>query len=353
MKKLPKSYKEAGVDIEKIRMLHKVYRQTFGGINVKIPEFKPVLQIGHYAGVLEYGDDYFAFHVDGVGTKILVAQMMNYYETIGQDVVAMGVNDLVCIGAKPVAFMDYLAIEKPNKKMISEIINGIRKAAEQTNVHVIAGETAVIPEMIKGAKKLHGFDIVGFTFGHLKKDDLVDGSRIQKNDVIIGLESNGLHSNGYTLARKILLEKYSLTEKIPELGGILGEELLKPTRIYSNCILEITKNLQVNGLAHITGGGFTKLLRLSKSKDIGFSLEKFPLLPPIFKLIMKTGDISISEMFKTFNCGIGFCIIADKAIEEEILEICAKHNINAYAIGKVVNKRGVFVKYKGRKIVLY
>lgn len=353
MRKLPKTYKEAGVDIEKIRKLHKAYSSVFGRMSVNVPEFKPVLQIGHYAGVLEFGEHLFAFHVDGVGTKILIAQMMNYYETIGQDVVAMGVNDIVCIGARPVAFMDYLAIEKPNKKMISELINGIRKAAEQSNVHVIAGETAVIPEMIKGAKKSHGFDIVGFTFGHLRKEDLIDGSRIQKNDIIIGLESNGLHSNGYTLVRKVLLEKYSLTEKIMELGGILGEELLKPTKIYSKCILEIIDKFQVNGLAHITGGGFTKLLRLSKSKDIGFSLEKFPPMPPIFKLIMKAGDISVSEMFKTFNCGIGFCIIADKALEGEIIEICEKHGIKAQTIGKVVNKRGVFVKYKGRKIVLY
>jgi len=350
-KKLPRTYKEAGVDIEAVKKLHKEFGNIFKAKG-EYSEFKPLLQIGHYAGVLEFGEHCFALHVDGVGTKILVAQMMNYFEPIGYDCVAMGVNDIICIGAKPIAFLDYLAIEKVNKKVITQIAKGISKAAEESGVYVLGGETAIIPEIIKGARKQIGFDLVGMTFGYLRKNELIDGSKISKDDVIIGLESSGLHSNGYTLARKILLEKYSLTEKIPELNGILGEELLRPTKIYVKPILEAKSEIPIKGIAHITGGSFTKLLRLSKDKKIGFLLDKFPPFPAIFKLIMKTGKISISEMFRTFNCGIGMCVILEKKYAQRALDIFEDYKIRSYLIGRVVDSYGVFVKYKGRKLVI-
>ncbi|MDT7891850.1 MAG: phosphoribosylformylglycinamidine cyclo-ligase [Thermoproteota archaeon] len=351
VKKLPRTYKEAGVDIKAVKEVHEELGNIFKA-KEEYSEFKPLLQIGHYAGVVEYGEHCFALHVDGVGTKILVAQMMNYFEPIGYDCVAMGVNDIICIGAKPVAFLDYLAVEKVNKKLITQIAKGISKAAEESGVYVIGGETAIMPEIIKGARKQIGFDLVGMTFGYLKKHELIDGSKIAKDDVIIGLESSGLHSNGYTLARKILLEKYSLTEKIPELGGILGEELLKPTKIYVKPILEAKAEIPIKGIAHITGGSFTKLLRLAKNKKIGFLLDKFPPMPAIFRLIMKTGKISIAEMFRTFNCGIGMCVILDKKYAERALDIFSKHKIKASIIGRVIDNYGVYVKYKGRKLVI-
>ncbi|HLI45953.1 MAG TPA: phosphoribosylformylglycinamidine cyclo-ligase [Geobacterales bacterium] len=350
-KKLPRTYKEAGVDVEAVKKIHKEFGEIFRA-KAEYSEFRPLLQIGHYAGVLEFGDHCFALHVDGVGTKILVAQMMNYFEPIGYDCVAMGVNDIICIGAKPVAFLDYLAIEKVNKKVITQIAKGISKAAEESGVYVLGGETAIIPEIIKGARKQIGFDLVGMTFGYLRKEELIDGSKITKDDLIIGLESSGLHSNGYTLARKILLEKYSLTEKIPEINGILGEELLRPTRIYVKPLLQAKSEVPLKGVAHITGGSFTKLLRLAKNKKVGFLLDKFPPFPAIFKLIMKTGKISIAEMFRTFNCGIGMCIITDKKHAERALDIFRAHKIKASIIGRVVDTYGVFVKYKGRKLVI-
>jgi len=350
--KIPKTYKEAGVDIEAAKKIHDLFKKTFN-YNESKNEIKPVLGIGHYAGVLEFKDYYFAFHIDGVGTKILVAQMMNYYETIGYDCVAMGVNDLICIGAKPIAFLDYLAIEKPNTKAIKEITNGIKRAADESNVYVLGGETAIMPDIIKGVKKGYGFDLVGMTVGYLNKKDLIDGSKIKKDHVIIGLESNGLHSNGYTLARKVLLEKYSLTEKIEGLDSILGEELLKPTRIYVKPVLEVISNYKVYGIAHITGGGFTKLLRLSHSEKIGFSIDNLPPMPFIFRLIMKTGDIPLLEMFKTFNCGIGMCLITSKEYADDIIDTIEKYKIGAHLIGKVIGKKTVEVKYKGRKFILY
>jgi phosphoribosylformylglycinamidine cyclo-ligase len=352
MKKVPKTYKEAGVDISALRRIHEHFKKAYDIKEKKEAEFKPVLGIGHYAGVLEFGDHYFAFHVDGVGTKILIAQKMNYYETIGYDCVAMGVNDIICIGAKPVAFMDYLVIEKYNKKLINEIVHGISKAAEESNVYVIGGETAMMPEIIKGARTNYGFDLVGITFGYLRKEDLIDGSAIKKGDVIVGLESSGIHSNGYTLARKILLERYSLTEKIEGFESILGEELLRATRIYVKPILEAKEKCEIHGIAHITGGAFTKLLRLAKYKNFGFMLDNMPPMPPIFKLIMKEGDISATEMYRTFNCGIGMCVITPKEYAHDVIDIAEKHKIKAQIVGKVVDEYGVFVRYKGRKLVL-
>lgn len=349
MKKLPRTYKEAGVDLKEVREIHQRLGEIFEN-KIEKNEFVPLLQIGHYAGIIAYGEHCFALHVDGVGTKILVSQAMNYFEPIGYDVVAMGVNDIVCVGAKPVAFLDYLAVEKINKKLITQIAKGIKKAAEESGVYVLGGETAIMPEIIKGAKKQIGFDLVGMTFGYLKRNELIDGSKINKDDVILGLESSGLHSNGYTLARKILLEKYSLTEKVPEIGGILGEELLRPTRIYVKPILELKSMIQIKGIAHITGGGFTKLMRLAKDREIGFLLDRFPDFPPIFKLIMNTARVSITEMFRTFNCGIGMCLVIDKRDVEKAIEVFEKYKIHAEVIGKIIDKRGVFVKYKSRKL---
>lgn len=350
-KKLPRTYKEAGVDIEAVRKIHKKLGEMLEN-KVEESEFVPLLQIGHYAGVICHGEHCYALHVDGVGTKILVAQAMNYFEPIGYDCVAMGVNDIICVGAKPVAFLDYLAVEKVNKKLITQIAKGIKRAAEESGVYVIGGETAIMPEMIKGARKQVGFDLVGMTFGYLKRNEIIDGSKITTDDVIIGLESNGLHSNGYTLARKILLEKYSLTEKIPEIEGILGEELLRTTRIYVKPILELKSMIQIKGIAHITGGGFTKLMRLAKDRNIGFLLDKFPEFPPIFKLIMNVGRVPLIEMFRTFNCGIGMCIVIDKKNVNEAIDMFKKYNIQAKMIGRIIDKKGVFIKYKNKKLVI-
>ncbi len=350
-KKLPRTYKEAGVDIEAVRKIHKKLGEMLEN-KVEESEFVPLLQIGHYAGVICHGEHCYALHVDGVGTKILVAQAMNYFEPIGYDCVAMGVNDIICVGAKPVAFLDYLAVEKVNKKLITQIAKGIKRAAEESGVYVIGGETAIMPEMIKGARKQVGFDLVGMTFGYLKRNEVIDGSKITTDDVIIGLESNGLHSNGYTLARKILLEKYSLTEKIPEIEGILGEELLRTTRIYVKPILELKSMIQIKGIAHITGGGFTKLMRLAKDRNIGFLLDKFPEFPPIFKLIMNVGRVPLIEMFRTFNCGIGMCIVIDKKNVNEAIDMFKKYNIQAKMIGRIIDKKGVFIKYKNKKLVI-
>jgi len=226
------TYKEAGVDIEAEDIAIKGILSTL----------KTSLS-GHFAGLVEFGDYYLSMCTDGVGSKVMVAEHLNKFDTVGIDMVAMNVNDVICIGAKPIAMVDYLAIEMVEPDKIKEIMVGVAEGVKQAGCEVISGETATLPEVI------NGFDLAGTCLGVVKKDELITGEKIQEGDVIIGLESNGVHSNGYTLARNVLdLDKW-------------GEELLKPTRIYVKEILSIL-GPDVHGLSHITGGGLRKLKRV-------------------------------------------------------------------------------------------
>lgn len=292
---------------------------------------------GHYAGIIEMPNGkLLATHTDGVGTKVIIAQMMKKFDTVGIDCIAMNVNDIICTGATPISFVDYIAANRNDESKFRQIVKGLVSGAKKALVPIVGGETAILPDLISG--KNFSFDLAGTVVGTLDKQDLVLGDRISSDDIIIGVKSSGLHSNGYSLARKALLSKYSIREKIKGVG-VLGEALLEPTEIYVKPVLEIIKECDVHGLAHITGGSFTKLLRLKKT---GYVLDNLPEPPPIFQII-ENQDVEKEEMYKTFNMGIGFCLIASEDEEEIINGIFKKHGFHSRQIGKITEKKGVYI----------
>lgn len=334
------TYKSAGVDVSKIKQS----QREIGKIISSTHRLSKIVKIshgfGHYAGIVEIsGGKLLATHTDGVGTKVIIANMMKKYDTVGIDCVAMNVNDIICVGATPISFVDYIAANKNEQKILKKIVEGLAKGAKKAEVPIVGGETAIMPDLIAG--KGFGFDLAGMVVGLLSKKQRVLGNSIKVGDVIIGAKSSGLHSNGYSLARKVLFSKYSIKDKIKGVG-ILGDLLLSPTEIYVKPVLEILDKCKINGLAHITGGAFTKLLRLKK---IGFNLYDMPNPPPIFGLIGEQG-VKLDEMYKTFNMGIGFCVIAPKDQETKIKAIFRKHKIENQEIGNIINKKGVFINSK-------
>lgn len=351
------SYAKAGVDRDKVRTAHsaiaKLIQSTYKFRNGKFGEV--LAGFGHYASLIDIGGGRaLALHCDGCGTKVLVAQLMNRFDTIGTDCVAMCVNDLVCLGAEPTALIDYLALEKPDEAMISEIMKGLVEAAEKTKIPIIGGETAIMPDVITGAVPGKGFDLAAFCLGLVDKDRIIRGDKLKPGDVILGVESSGIHSNGLSLARKILLEKakLNLKKKPPELRRSLGEELLEPTRIYLEAVISAIENTEIHAVAHITGGAFTKLRRFEPYAKVGFHLDKMPEPKPIFKLIQKTGGVTDEEMYRTFNMGIGLCMMTPKKNLEEAASFCEASGFKTYEIGRVVEESGVRLEVHGRTITL-
>jgi len=261
---------------------------------------------------------------------------MKKYDTIGIDCIAMNVNDIICIGATPISFVDYIAANKNDQKIFKQIVSGLVKGAKKSSMPIVGGETAIMSDLIAG--KGFGFDLAGMVVGMLSKKDMVLGDKIKPNDVIIGIKSSGLHSNGYSLARKALLTKYSVKDNIKGIGN-LGNALLRPTEIYVKPVLEAVKKCKIHGLAHITGGSFTKLLRL---KQIGYNLDSMPKTPALMQLIEDSG-VKNEEMYKTFNMGIGFCIIAPENQTKNIHKIFKKHKTKSYEIGRISKNKGVFI----------
>ncbi|MFB5598288.1 MAG: phosphoribosylformylglycinamidine cyclo-ligase [Nitrosopumilaceae archaeon] len=334
------SYKKAGVDISKIKQSQAEIGKIIASTHKAQKKAKITHGFGHYAGIVEIpGKVLLATHTDGVGTKVLLANKMKKYDTVGIDCIAMNVNDIICIGATPISFVDYIAASKNDQKIFKKIVEGLAKGAKKATVPIVGGEMAIMSDLFEG--KGFSFDLAGMVVGLVSKKDMVLGNSIKPGDVIIGAKSSGLHSNGYSLARKALLSKYSLKDKIKGVG-VLGNALLTPTEIYVKPVLEAVQRCKIHGLAHITGGSFTKLLRLKK---IGFELHSLPKTPPLMQLIQEQG-VKPDEMYKTFNMGIGFCIIAPKNQVEKIKSIFRKHKITTYNIGSVTNKKGVFVNSK-------
>jgi phosphoribosylformylglycinamidine cyclo-ligase len=331
------TYKDAGVDIKKIKQS----QATIGRLIASTHKLQKRIQIrtgfGHYAGIVEIpGGKLLAIHTDGVGTKVIISQMMKKYDTIGIDCVAMNVNDIICTGAVPVSFVDYIAANRNEHEIFKKIVQGLVRGAKKAQVPIVGGETAIMPDVITGKDFM--FDLVGMVVGILDKQNIILGDMINPGDIIIGVKSSGLHSNGYSLARKVLLSKYSLKDKIKGLGT-LGDALLEPTEIYVKPVLEALEECDIHGLAHITGGSFTKLLRLKKT---GYMLDNMPEPPEIFQLI-ENEDVEKEEMYKTFNMGIGFCLIAQEEEEELIDDIFKKHGLKSRQIGSITEKKGVFV----------
>ena len=335
------TYATAGVDIDKsalaIKAITEWLRLTFKQRENKVGEV--LEEIGHFANLVDIGNNRaIAIHTDGVGTKVLLAQLLNKYDTIGIDLVAMNVNDMICVGAEPIAMVDYIATQEPDPEIMSQIGKGLAIGAEEAGIAIVGGETATLPEIIKGAIEKKGFDLAGTCIGIVEKNKIITGEKIQPNDIVLGLKSSGIHSNGLTLARKVLLEisKLNLNERLPDFNQRVGEELLKPTKIYVKPVLELIKNCEIHGLSHITGGGFLKLKRIGKTSKIGFILDALPQPQPIFRAIQKFGNISNFEMYRTFNMGIGFCIVLPKYEVEKAKKIVNKYNIDSFIIGKAV-----------------
>ncbi len=343
------TYRDAGVDVNKIRTAQKSIGEIISVTHKLLKKGKVVSGFGHYAGLIKLGSELLALHSDGVGTKVLVAQLMNRFDTIGIDCVAMNVNDVICVGAQPVGFVDYIALRQPNERLVQEIAKGLVEGAKQSKMAIVGGETAILPDIIAGED--NALDLAGMVMGAVKDKPILGGA-IKPGDIILGVESSGLHSNGYSLARKVLLSKYSVEDNADHLVQTVGEELLIPTRIYVRPVMEILeKKIKVHGLANITGGSFTKLPRLNIR--VRYYLESAPAPMGIFRQIQVDGGIDSIEMYRTFNMGIGFCVIAPKASVDDIVGVFAKYRMRCKAIGKVENGRGeVTARIDGKKEVL-
>lgn len=332
-------YSDAGVDLKKIKRIHSRIRTLISKTYYANSEWKILSGFGHYAGLIELGPRVMALHSDGVGTKILVAHMMKKYESIGIDCIAMNVNDIICVGAMPIGFVDYIALSAPDKKLVGEIVKGLSKGARESNMPIIGGETAIVPDLLHGNTST-SFDLVGTVLGMVDKKLLVLGEKIKEGDSILGIESNGLHSNGYSLARRVLLSKHKIDDTAQFIDGLIGQELLKPTRIYVRPVKELLRadHKNVHGLAHITGGSFTKLSRLNER--VNYKLDHLPQSKGIFKQIMEDGKIEEREMYTTFNMGIGFCVIMPKSSIDRAKSIFEKNKMECTQIGQITKGSG-------------
>ena len=330
------TYKETGVDIDKE---DKAIEGILSSIKSKRKGFGRPLG-GHYAGMIEFGEYALVLCTDGVGSKVKIASDLKKWDTVGIDCIAMNVNDAICVGAEPLAFVDYLAIDDPNPKVTKEIGKGLEEGAKLSNISIIGGETASLPEVVKG------FDLAGTCLAYVKKDDIILGDKISPGDVVIGLKSSGLHSNGYTLARKVIEHsKLSYKDRFPDgfyPGKTVGEVLLTPTVIYVREILELLKKVKVHGLAHITGSGLWNLPRLNKK--VKYVIDS-PFEPqPIFDFLQKHGNIEDREMYQTFNMGMGFAVVVserDVKVSKNILEKYS--DVDVKVVGKIEKGNGVEV----------
>jgi phosphoribosylformylglycinamidine cyclo-ligase len=304
---------------------------------------RSILGSGHYASVLRLTDELaIALSTDGVGSKLVVAEQTGRLDTVGIDCIAMNVNDLVCVGAEPIAMLDYLAVEQPDPAALAQIARGLKTGAEDAGIEIPGGELAVLPELIRGHPSPNGFDLCGAAFGTVAPDAIVTGDAIVPGDALVGLPSSGLHSNGYTLARRALLTDggLGLDDAPAALGGAtVADVLLEPTVIYVRAVLELLAcDIPVHGLAHITGGGLANLLRLNDG--VGFAIDAPLPVPPVFGLIAELGAVADAEMWDVFNMGCGFVAVvpADRADEAAAL-LGARHPGSA-RIGTVTASAG-------------
>ena len=270
-----------------------------------------LLPVPYYASVLRLSEDLaLAICTDGVGIKILIAEQLGRYDTLGIDCIAMNANDLVCVGAEPVAMVDYVGVDVADAGVLEQLGRGLHEGARQANISIPGGELAQLPEMIAGSGEGPAVDLVGACVGVLRPEELTYGQSVVPGDVVLGLPSSGIHSNGFTLARKALFERggCALSDTVPGSSETLGEALLTPTRIYVRPILALLRSeIEVHALCHITGEGFFNLNRVAA--PVGFRLDNLPEPQPIFRLIQERGGISDAEMHQVFNMGVGFCII--------------------------------------------
>jgi phosphoribosylformylglycinamidine cyclo-ligase len=351
--KSPNSYSSAGVDTytedKAMPFLWKLFRSTLG-YNKDLVENIPLED--HYAAVIKLDDNKcVAIKTDGVGTKTFIAQLMDKYDTVGIDCIAMNVNDVICIGAKPTTFVDYLALHKADQSRIEEIMKGLARGADIAKVSIVGGETAIMPEMVNSAVYDRGFDLAGCCIGIVDPSSIVVGDKIKDGDVLIGIASSGIHSNGLTLARKALDAGKNVHRYYDELGRTLGEELLEPSLIYIQEIMQlITENIDIKLVSHVTSHGLSNLRRTSK--NYGYIIDYLPEPPPIFGMVQREGGISISEMYRVFNMGIGMCVCVPKEEAELTLGIIEKRGKKAFMLGKAVRDAQRKVVLNPKKIYI-
>ncbi|MGO3752062.1 MAG: phosphoribosylformylglycinamidine cyclo-ligase [Peptoniphilaceae bacterium] len=337
------NYKESGVDIDSgnkaVELMKKHVSSTFT---------KGVLgNIGLFSGGFSLDDFKDMAHptllasTDGVGTKLLIAQKLNDHKTIGIDLVAMCVNDLICQGAKPLFFLDYIGADKIIPERIEEIVEGIAKGCKDTGTAIIGGETAELPGMYAKDE----YDLAGFSVGIVDRDNIIDGKNIKAGNIVIGLKSTGLHSNGYSLARKLFLDELglSLENKFYNSEKTLGEILLKPTKLYVNTILDLIEKFEILGIANITGGGLLENIPRILPQGLGVNIDKASWeMEEVFKAIIETNKIEEKELYRAFNMGIGMTLIVEKKDSEKILDYINENTDDkAYIIGQVVEGQGV------------
>jgi phosphoribosylformylglycinamidine cyclo-ligase len=312
---------------------------------------KPLLPLGYYANILPLTAELgLAISTDGVGTKILVAQEMARYDTVGIDCVAMNANDVVCVGARPISMVDYIAVQKADPTLLGELAKGLYAGAEQAGINIPAGEIAQVREMIHGTREDCGFDLVGTCVGTVPLDRILIGQAVRVGDVVVGLASTGVHSNGFTLARTVLHQQAGLRyrDHVAELGTTLGDALLTPTAIYVKeavAMLDAVPGLRA--FIHVTGDGFLNLTRVEAA--VGFVIDRLLPVPPIFDLIQRHGAISDAEMFRVYNMGVGFCVVVAPADADRVIAIAAAHGKSAAVIGTVVDDpaRRVWIPERG------
>jgi phosphoribosylformylglycinamidine cyclo-ligase len=319
------TYKSSGVDIDKANAFLKAV-----GPSIKSSLTKDVIRRpGAFGGLFaldhqQYKNPVLVSSTDGVGTKLLIAQQLNHHSTVGIDLVAMNVNDILCCGAKPLFFLDYIACGKVNVNVLKDVVKGIVAGCRQAGCSLIGGETAEMPGMYAPQE----YDLAGFVVGVVDKDKIIDGSRIKAEDCVIGLPSSGLHSNGYSLARKVLGRR-----------GVKqwGKVLLTPTRIYTREVLGLLEKFEIKGLAHLTGGAYYEKLTkiLPAGKCFVLNRRSWPV-PKIFQMLQKKGKISLPEMYRTFNMGIGMAIVVSGKNLPHVMAYLKQRKIKHYLIGKVV-----------------
>jgi phosphoribosylformylglycinamidine cyclo-ligase len=300
-----------------------------------------VVDVGFFASVVDIGHGLgLALCTDGVGSKVLIAEMLERYDTIGIDCVAMNVNDAICVGAEPISFLDYIAIEHATPDVLEKIAEGLYRGAELAGVSIVGGEISQMPDIIKGHAPGQGVDLVGMCVGIVPLDRIILGQDVTPGDVIVGVRSSGIHSNGFTLARKALFDEGKLTvdQHVADLGGTVGEELLRPTHIYVRPVVDLLyrQRVPVRALIHVTSDGFLNLARIEAS--VGFRLDDLPEPPPIFDLIRRTGGVPVREMYRVFNMGIGFCLIVenDPSVIRAVTQTFQASQLDARIIGTVM-----------------
>ncbi len=328
------SYKKAGVDIT---AGYRAVELMKAHVARTMPDGKT--DIGGFGGLFPLcldglEDPVLVSGTDGVGTKLRIAELLNIHNTIGIDCVAMCVNDVLCCGAKPLFFLDYIACGKNVPEKIANIVGGVAEGCVRAGCALIGGETAEHP----GTMPEDDYDLAGFTVGVVSRKKVIDKSAVKAGDIMLALPSSGVHSNGYSLVRKVFdVEHCDLNAPVKELGASLGETLLTPTKIYVKPMLALFEEVKVKGVSHITGGGFYENMPRSIPKGLGVKIKKCDVkIPPIFQLIQEKGRVSEHDMFNTFNMGVGMSVIVDKADADQAISVLKAHGEDAYVLGEIV-----------------